>query len=288
VTNLVVRYGGVTAVGGLSMNLHPGKVVGLIGPNGAGKTSAIDAITGTTRVASGSIVLDAKAIERWPAHARARAGLSQSFQSLELFEDMTVYENILTAAEPRDALAYVSNLAYERAASLPPAAVDAVELFGLWDELDKLPGELPYGRKRLVAIARAAASNPSVLLLDEPAAGLDDATATRLGVLIRTLADTRGIAVMLVEHHIGLVLSVADYIYCMDFGQPIAEGTPDQIRRNQRVIDAYLGADSERSGSQTGRPHVERVAERSGDSTGRRHVEQLRRAAASPANLVHS
>ncbi len=241
VRELTVRFGGVVAVSDVSFAVHPGEVVGLIGPNGAGKTTIIDAITGFVRPTTGSIVLDDVAIESWGPSRRARAGIGRSFQSLELFDDMTVYDNLRAGSEARDSFAYVTDLARPGDPPLGPAAVAAVKEFDLEDDLDRLPTELAFGRRRLVAIARAIAGAPSVLLLDEPAAGLDDTETLELGHLITRLAKEWGIAVLLVEHDVGLVLSVCDRVEALDFGRSIASGTPTEIAVDDAVIVAYLG-----------------------------------------------
>ena len=240
VRGLGVRFGGVEAVADVSLELRAGEVLGLIGPNGAGKTTLIDAITGFVR-ARGEVCLDDENIERWSARRRACAGLGRSFQSLELFESLSVRENLRVASERRDPLAYLADLVWPKRAPLTPAAVLALREFGLEPDLDRRPEELPYGRRRLVAIARAVATRPSVLLLDEPAAGLDDEESAELGRLIRRLADDWGLAVLLVEHDVGLVLRVCDRVMVLDEGKRLAEGAPEEVRGNEAVIAAYLG-----------------------------------------------
>jgi ABC-type branched-subunit amino acid transport system ATPase component/branched-subunit amino acid ABC-type transport system permease component len=242
VRSLTVRFGGVVAVDDVSFAVKPGEVVGLIGPNGAGKTTIIDAITGFVRPTAGSIVLDGVAIEHYGPSRRARAGVGRSFQSLELFDDMTVYDNLCAGCEPRDTLAYATDLVHPGKPQLGAAAIAAVKEFDLAADLDRLPTELPFGRRRLVAIARAIAAQPSVLLLDEPAAGLDERETNELGNLIVRLAKEWGIAVLLIEHDVGLVLRVCDRVEALDFGRSIASGTPAEIAADEAVINAYLGA----------------------------------------------
>ncbi len=240
VEDVTVRYGGVVAVDGIGFSVTPGTIVGLIGPNGAGKTSAIDAITGFTR-ATGSVRLDGQELLALPPARRARAGVSRSFQSLELFEDATVLDNLRAASDPRDKWSYVRDLVYPASPPLPSAVVAAIREFGLEDDLHRHVQDLPYAQRRLLAIARAIASQPSVLLLDEPAAGLGDVETAELAHLVRRLADDWGIAVLLVEHDMNFVMSVCDRIVVLDFGRQIAEGTPDEVRRNPAVVAAYLG-----------------------------------------------
>ena len=241
VRGLSVRYGGVVAVEGLSLTVTPGKVVGLIGPNGAGKTSAIDAITGFTRVSRGNVVLDGVELADANAAKRARAGLSRSFQSLELFEDATVLDNLRAASDPRDRWSYLVDLVYPRVPPLPGQVVAAIREFRLENDLLRTVSDLSYGQRRLLAIARAVATQPSVLLLDEPAAGLGDVETGELAHLVRRLADDWGMGVLLVEHDMNFVMSVCDHIVVLDFGMQISEGTPDEVRRDPLVIAAYLG-----------------------------------------------
>ncbi len=249
VQGVTVNFGGVQALKDVALAVHPGEVVGLIGPNGAGKTTLIDAITGYIRPQRGRVALGGADLTAEPAARRARAGVTRSFQSLELFEDMTVRENLQAASDPRDLAAYLSNLVRREKRDLPESAVTAVREFGLEADLDAKPQELPYGRRRLVAIARAVATDPAILLLDEPAAGLDDAETAELATLIRQLADRRGIGVLLVEHDMNLVMGVCDRIVVLNFGAILGAGTPAEIRAHPEVIAAYLGVT--RPGPQT-------------------------------------
>jgi sulfate-transporting ATPase len=239
--DVAVHFGVVTAVDGVSLTVRPGEVLGLIGPNGAGKTTFIDALTGFVRPASGTVLLDGEPVTRWSARRRAVHGVGRSFQSLELFESMTVRENLRTACDRRDPLAYLTDLVRPGRARLGAAATAVVREFGLEDDLDRRPEDLPYGRRRLVAIARAVAAEPAVLLLDEPAAGLGEADSAELGRLVRRLAHEWGIAVLLVEHDVSLVLAICDRVAVLDFGRLIAEGSPDEVRADAAVITAYLG-----------------------------------------------
>ena len=243
IDGLTVRFGGVVAADSVTMVLRPGEVHGLIGPNGAGKTTAIDAVTGFVPLAEGTVRLDDDDITGWPAQRRARAGISRSFQSLELFETMTVRENLLAAGDRHDQSAFLTNLVRPGRDEYTPAALAAIHEFDLEPDLERRPQELSYGRRRLVAIARAVASGSSVLLLDEPAAGLDDTETAELGRLIVRLAKEWGIAVLLVEHNVSVVLDVSDQISVLNFGKVIANGTPAEIRNNPEVIAAYLGAE---------------------------------------------
>jgi sulfate-transporting ATPase len=244
VTDLTVRYGAMTAVDKLSLTIEPGKIVGLIGPNGAGKTSAIDAMTGFAR-AEGSLELDGKRIDRYSAARRSRTGISRSFQSLELFEDLTVIENLRTATDRRDWWTGIADIFYPHNPELPSSVVAAIDAFGLRELVDKPVEDLPYGQRRLLAIARAVATEPSILLLDEPAAGLGSTESAELASLVRRLPDERGMGVLLVEHDMSFVMSVCDEIVVLDFGHQIAAGAPQLVRNDPKVIAAYLGETEE-------------------------------------------
>jgi sulfate-transporting ATPase len=241
VTGLTVRFGGVVAVDGVTFDVKPGEVVGLIGPNGAGKTTIIDAITGFVRAAGGTVTIDGEPITGWSASRRARAGLRRSFQSLELFDDVSVEENIRAGADEARLWTWLTDLVWPGRHELPAAAVAAIREFRLEEDLDRTPEELPYGRRRLVGIARTVASGPSIVLLDEPAAGLDEVESRELARLIRRLADERRMGVLLVEHDVGMVMSTCDRVVVLDFGRVIASGPPEVIRNDPAVIAAYLG-----------------------------------------------
>jgi branched-chain amino acid transport system ATP-binding protein len=246
VAGLRVAYGGVVAVHDVDLTVTEGQVVGLIGPNGAGKTSTIDALTGYHRPAAGRVVFGGEDITALRAHARARRGLTRTFQSVELFDDLTVRENLLVASERVSVLSALRDLVLP----LRPQATDgvawALSVCGLEDVADGSPSALPHGRRKLVGVARALASRPKLVLLDEPAAGLDTDESLELGAHLRALPD-EGVTVLLVDHDMGLVLSVCDEVYVLDFGALIAHGTPAEIRADDAVVSAYLGGHSEES-----------------------------------------
>ena len=219
-----MRFGGVVAVDGVSFHVEPGEVVGLIGPNGAGKTTIIDAVTGFVRPAAGSSCSNERPHRRLVGDPkRARRGLRRSFQSLELFEDISVEDNIRVGADTGSRLSWITDLVLARAShALPSTAVSAIHEFDLGPHLQELPDALPYGRRRLVGIARAVASAPSVIMLDEPAAGLDETESRELASLIRRLADERRWASCSSSTTSGLVMSTCDRIIVLDFGRVIA------------------------------------------------------------------
>ncbi len=227
VRELSVRYGGVVAVDRVSLDVRPGTVVGLIGPNGAGKTSVIDAITGFAR-SDGVVSISGDGLGSMAPHRRVKRGLVRTFQALELYDDLSVEENVSVAA-------FAATLT-ERADTV----ARALDLVGIAELRDRPAGDLSQGQRQLVSIARAMAAQPSVLLLDEPAAGLDSTESQWLGERIRAIADT-GTGVLLVDHDVALVLGLCDHLYVLDFGRLIAEGDPAAIRADRAVAEAYLG-----------------------------------------------
>ena len=244
VENMTVRYGAVVAVDDVSFGLEPGKITGLIGPNGAGKTSLIDALSGFTP-AEGRVLLDDVDLSNKGPVKRTRHGMARSFQSLELFEDSTVFENLSVAADPQDLKSYALDLVWPKNPKFPPEVVRAIIEFELDQDLHRDVKDLSYGKRRLLAIARAVAMHPSVILLDEPAAGLSTAESAELGRVVRRLADDWGMAVLVVEHDMTFVMDVCDEVIVLDFGELIAAGPPEQIRTDPNVIAAYLGDESD-------------------------------------------
>jgi branched-chain amino acid transport system ATP-binding protein len=239
---VTVDYGATRANSEINLAIASGRFVGLIGANGAGKSTFIDAVTGFTPLSAGSVTFDGHEIIGLGVDVRARLGLARTFQSLELFEDLSVYDNMLVAGEdvswwslPRDVLRRKPR------AEVDDAVNEALALVGLEGMRDQLPINLSHGQRKLVAVARALASRPKLLLLDEPAAGLDIHESAALGKVLRQLVD-KGIAILLVDHDMALVLSVCDEVCVVDFGSVIAHGTPQQIRRNKSVLAAYLGS----------------------------------------------
>ncbi len=241
---LTVRYGAVVAVDDVSYTLEPGTVTGLIGPNGAGKTSLIDAISGFTD-AEGQVLVDGQDISKLAPAKRARAGVARSFQSLELFEDSTVFENLSVAADPQDLRSYLRDLVAPSNPPFPPEVIRAIIEFQLDKDLHRDVKDLSYGKRRLLAIARAVAMHPSVLMLDEPAAGLSSAESEELAEVVGRLAEDWGMAVLVVEHDMNFVNEVCDQVVVLDFGRMIACGDPESIRNDPAVIAAYLGAEAE-------------------------------------------
>jgi len=245
-----VRFGGVQALDGVSLQAPPGRVTGLIGPNGAGKTTLFDVASGLQRPTRGSVELGGRDVTRRGPRHRARLGLGRTFQRIELFGSLTVRENVQLAAEVR--------LGWRHRTSQTAATAELLERTGLTDVADTPAGELPTGQARLLELARALATDPSVLLLDEPGSGLDDAETTSLGALLLELA-AEGTAVLLVEHDVELVMRVCEHLYVLDFGQVLCEGTPDLVAGDRRVQEAYLGV--EVAGTAVPEPVAERASQ---------------------------
>ena len=250
---LTVSYGGLNANDDVNLGVEAGKVVGLIGPNGAGKTTFIDAITGFTPPTHGRVVFDGADInDRSPA-ARASLGLTRTFQSLELFDDLTVWDNLLVPAERPSLKSVLADFVKPNRKNPAHAQAEwALETMQLGDLRDRLTLDLSHGQRKLVSVARALANRPKLVLLDEPAAGLDTAESQLLGNHLRDFLE-RDITVFLIDHDMGLVLNVCDYLYVLDFGRIIAEGTPNEVRSNPAVIAAYLGESAGETQAESGR-----------------------------------
>jgi sulfate-transporting ATPase len=236
-----VTIGAAHILHGVSLRVEPGEVVGLIGPNGAGKTTLIDVASGFLRTTRGEVRLAGEAISKVSAHGRVRRGLVRSWQSLELFEALSVLENLLVASDDRNRRHYVTDLLWPGAARIPDSVAAIIDELDLGEVLDAKVSDLSYAQRHLVSIARAMASSASVLMLDEPAAGLDEGATAELGHLIRRLAREWGIAVLVIEHHVPFVMSTCDRIVVLDQGSVLAEGTPEEVHADAAVVDAYLG-----------------------------------------------
>src|SRR4029077_1927152 len=257
VRDMTVRFGGISALDGVSLDLTRGEILGLIGPNGAGKTTLFNCISGVIRPDRGSIFFDGHSLTYAPPHVRAKLGVARTFQNLQLWPSMTVGENLMVPMDAlgtrntfSDALYMPFSLYAERAEMERARAI--LHVLDLDRYRNALAGDLPAGIQRRVEIARALARNPKLLLLDEPAAGLDAKETSRLSELLHTVRDRFHVSMLLVDHAMSLVMRVCDYVYVLDFGKLLARGQPATIRNDPKVLAAYLGEESQqRSGVQS-------------------------------------
>ena len=248
VKNLTKNFGGLTAVGDVTMHLDEGELVGLIGPNGAGKTTLFNLLTGVYEPSEGSVSLDGTLLNGKKPYKIASLGLSRTFQNIRLFKDMTVLENVLVGMANQNnphLLASFLRLPkfYSSEEKLHQKAMKLLAIFDLDGDAETLAKNLPYGQQRRLEIVRALATEPKILFLDEPAAGMNPQETAELTQLIRKIKEEFNITIMLIEHDMSLVMEVTERIYVLEYGRLIAHGTPDEIKNNQRVIEAYLGGE---------------------------------------------
>jgi branched-chain amino acid transport system ATP-binding protein len=245
---VAMEFGGLTAVTDFSITVENGEIVGLIGPNGAGKTTVFNVITGVYAPTRGEILLDGKRITGKPPHLIAKAGIARTFQNIRLFHEMTVLENILAACTLRERPHLVESVLHlpsyrRKEGQALKFARELLESVGLLGNADDNAVSLPYGKQRRLELVRALATEPALLLLDEPAAGMNPQESQELMDFILKIRDQFKISILLIEHHMQVVMGICSRLYVLDYGITIAEGTPAEIQRNQKVIDAYLGVE---------------------------------------------
>lgn len=247
--NIRVSFGGVVANNNVSLAVPKGKIIGLIGPNGAGKTTLFNVLTRFQSYDSGNVYYDGNAIDEMKPHDMVQMGMARTFQNINLFKGKTTLQNIMTGAhtlmgDPISAMLWAPG-ARKREREIEKRALEIADVLNLTSELENQVANLPYGHQKRVELARALASNPKMLLLDEPVAGCNDDETAELQELVQKVNREMGISVLLVEHDMKMVMQICDYIYVINFGANLAEGTPDEIRANPDVIEAYLGKEEE-------------------------------------------
>ena len=246
VRNLGIDFGGLTAVDSFNITIGPTEISGLIGPNGAGKTTIFNLLTSVYQPTRGSILINGIDTKGMTTHKVNKLGIARTFQNIRLFSDMTALENVKVGMHNQIKCSFVSSLLhlpgyYKAEKRSNEKAMELLDFMGLMDVADQKAGSLPYGVQRRLEIVRALATNPSIILLDEPAAGMNPSETTELMHQIRRIRDTFHIAIFLIEHDMNLVMNVCEAIAVVNYGRIIAKGTPEEIRHNPAVIEAYLG-----------------------------------------------
>jgi branched-chain amino acid transport system ATP-binding protein len=246
--NIVKRFGGITAAKNIAINVPRGSIYGIIGPNGAGKTTLFNMITGVYNTTEGTILFDGKPINGLPTHIIAEKGIARTFQNIRLFGELTVYENLLTACQKNIKYNLLDGILRTKRCRLEEKSMEQfcnqlLKEVGLINQKNQKANNLPYGMQRRLEIARALATKPELILLDEPAAGMNEEESSQLSDFICSIRKEKNITIIIIDHHMDVIMSICDKISVLNFGTLLAEGEPENIQSNQDVISAYLGVD---------------------------------------------
>lgn len=246
--NVVKRFGGITASNNITINVPEGSIYGIIGPNGAGKTTLFNMITGVYDCTEGTVLFEGEKINGLPTHEIAVRGIARTFQNIRLFGDLTVYDNLMTACQKNITYSLLDGILRTKKCQAQERESRAfcdqlLAEVGLSDQRDQKANNLPYGMQRRLEIARALATCPKVILLDEPAAGMNEEESAKLSEFIREIRDKKDVTVVIIDHHMDVIMAICDQISVLNFGTLLAEGRPEEIQNNPDVISAYLGVD---------------------------------------------
>lgn len=244
--NVIKRFGGITASNNVNIHVPEGCIYGIIGPNGAGKTTLFNMITGVYDTTEGEVVFCGEKINGMNTDVIARKGIARTFQNIRLFSELSVYENVLTACQKKITYSILDGVLHTKKYKTQEKEMmeycnSLLEEVGLLEHKDKIASSLPYGMQRRLEIARALATNPKLILLDEPAAGMNEDESEKLSDFVKNIRDTKNVTIVIIDHHMDVIMSICEQITVLNFGTMLAEGTPEKIQNNPEVIAAYLG-----------------------------------------------